>query len=90
VSVVVGAAMPAAVCRWGLRSRCRGVGRSLGGILIIIIRSTNTRLRQLVLNMYAAQTHRRMYICMYVCMYRYRYIDIYIEIYIYISISMSG
>ena len=31
VSVVVGAAVPAAVCRWGLCSRCPGVGRSLGG-----------------------------------------------------------
>ena len=34
--VVVGAAVPVAVCRWGLCSRCPVVGEvSLGGILII-------------------------------------------------------
>jgi len=36
VSVVVGVAVPAAVCRWGLCSRCPGVGRCLSGVNIII------------------------------------------------------
>ena len=36
MSVVVGAAVPAAVCRWGLCSRCPGMGRCLWGVNIII------------------------------------------------------
>jgi len=32
VSAVVGAAVPAAVCRWGLRPGCSGVGRCLSGV----------------------------------------------------------
>jgi len=32
VSVVVGATVPAAVCRWGLCSCCPGVGRCLSGV----------------------------------------------------------
>jgi len=32
VSVVVGAAVPAAVCRWGLCSCCPGVERCLSGV----------------------------------------------------------
>ena len=39
---VVGAAVPAAVCRWGLRSRCPGVGRCFGGMLIIIRKNKST------------------------------------------------
>jgi len=35
--VVVGAAVPAAMRRWGLCSRCPGVGRCLSGVNIIII-----------------------------------------------------
>jgi len=31
---VVGAAVPAAVCRWGLCPRCSGVGRCLSGVYI--------------------------------------------------------
>jgi len=34
VSVVVGAAVPAAVCCWGLCPRCPGVGRCLSGVNI--------------------------------------------------------
>jgi len=34
VSVLVGAAVPAAVCRWGLCSLCPGVGRCLSGVNI--------------------------------------------------------
>jgi len=34
VSVVVGAAVPAAVCRWGLCPRCSGVGRCFSGVYI--------------------------------------------------------
>ena len=34
VSVVVGAAVPAAVCRWGLCSRCPGVGKFLSGVYL--------------------------------------------------------
>jgi len=32
MSAVVGAAVPAAVCRWGLCSCCPGVGRCLSGV----------------------------------------------------------
>jgi len=32
VSVVAKAAAPAAVCRWGRRPRCAGVGRCLSGV----------------------------------------------------------
>ena len=34
VFVVVGAAVPAAVCRWGLCSRCADVGRCLSGVYV--------------------------------------------------------
>jgi len=34
VSVVVGAAVPAAVCRWRLCPRCPGVGRCLSGVYL--------------------------------------------------------
>jgi len=34
VSAVVGAAVPAAVCRWGLCPCCPGVGRCLSGVYI--------------------------------------------------------
>ena len=34
VSAVVGAAVPAAVCRWGLFPCCPGVGRCLSGVYI--------------------------------------------------------
>ena len=37
MSVVVGAAVPTTVCRWGLCSRCPGVGKCLRGILIIAL-----------------------------------------------------
>jgi len=36
VSVVMGAAVPAASCRWGLRPCCPGVGRCLSRVIIII------------------------------------------------------
>jgi len=34
LSVVMGAAVPAAVCRWGLCPRCPGVGRCLLGAYV--------------------------------------------------------
>jgi len=34
LSVVVGAAAPAAVCRWGVCPQCPGVGRCLSGVYI--------------------------------------------------------
>jgi len=34
VSVVVGAAVPVVVCRWGLCPRCPGVGRCLSGVYV--------------------------------------------------------
>jgi len=37
VSVVVGAAAPTAVCRWGLCPRCPGVGRRVSGVYVYII-----------------------------------------------------
>jgi len=37
VSAVVGAAVPAAVCRWGLAPCCPDVGRCLSGVNIIIV-----------------------------------------------------
>ena len=42
VSAVVVAAVPAAVCRWGLCPCCPGVGRCLSGYTIIIIDVTVT------------------------------------------------
>jgi len=38
VSVVVGAAVPAAVCRWGLFPRCLGMGRCLSGYTLAFTR----------------------------------------------------
>jgi len=78
-SQVVGAAVPAAVCRWGAVPCCPGpgVGRCLSGVYNHQV-NTRTQHTETYRHTYAhTHTHTHTHIYIYICIYIYVYIYIY-------------
>jgi len=88
VSVVMGAAVLAAVCRWGLCPCCPNVGRCLSGVyessLCLLTPFYCTPQRRRIEFFFAGRAPRRGYRGdVFIYIYIYIYIHIYIYIYMY-------